>query len=247
MCIITSCRIAPSAVARRPRSRARSRKVHDSAPVRDYQAEFIDFAIRNKVLQFGAFTLKSGRASPYFFNSGLFNDGASIGQLGKFYLRAVEHAGLRFDMLFGPAYKGIPLVTAVAIAYAQELARPLPYSFNRKEEKDHGEGGVVAGAPLRGAALIIDDVVTAGTSVHYSIDLIQRHGARPAAVVIALDRQERGRDDAAVSAIEEIKQRYGIPVVPIITLNDLIEFLQKNPGHSTELAEILRYRSEYGI
>ena len=215
--------------------------------MRDYQAEFIDFAIRNKVLQFGAFTLKSGRASPYFFNSGLFNDGSSVGQLGTFYMQAVEHAGLRFDMLFGPAYKGIPLVTAVAIAYAQGQARPLPYSFNRKEEKDHGEGGVVAGAPLHGEVLIIDDVITAGTSVHYSIDLIQRHGARAAAVVIALDRQERGLDDAAASAIEEIEQRYGIPVVPIITLDNLVEFLQRQPEYSEELEKVIRYRKEYGI
>ena len=215
--------------------------------MRDYQAEFIDFAIRHKVLQFGEFTLKSGRASPYFFNSGLFNDGSSIGQLGTFYLRAIEHAGLRFDMLFGPAYKGIPLVTAVAIAYAQERERPLPYSFNRKEEKDHGEGGVVAGAPLHGAVLIIDDVITAGTSVHSSIDLIQRHDARPAAVVIALDRQERGRDDAEISAIEEIERRYGIPVVPIITLDDLIKFLQQQPEYSKELEKVTRYRKEYGI
>ena len=215
--------------------------------MRDYQAEFIDFAIRHKVLQFGEFTLKSGRASPYFFNSGLFNDGSSIRQLGTFYLRAIEHAGLQFDMLFGPAYKGIPLVTAVAIAYAQERERPLPYSFNRKEEKDHGEGGVVAGAPLHGAVLIIDDVITAGTSVHSSIDLIQRHDARPAAVVIALDRQERGRDDAEISAIEEIERRYGIPVVAIVTLDDMVEFLRKEPGYSTQLEEILRYRAEYGI
>lgn len=215
--------------------------------MRDYQAEFIDFAIRNKVLQFGEFTLKSGRASPYFFNSGLFNDGGSIGQLGTFYLRAIEHAGLRFDMLFGPAYKGIPLVTAVAIAYAQERSRPLPYSFNRKEEKDHGEGGVVAGAPLHGAVMIIDDVITAGTSVHYSIDLIQRHDASAAAVVIALDRQERGRDDAAASAIEEIERRYGIPVVSIITLDNLIEFLQRQPEYSKELEKVTRYRKEYGI
>lgn len=215
--------------------------------MRDYQAEFIDFAIRNKVLQFGEFTLKSGRASPYFFNSGLFNDGGSIGQLGTFYLRAIEHAGLRFDMLFGPAYKGIPLVTAVAIAYAQERSRPLPYSFNRKEEKDHGEGGVVAGSPLHGAVLIIDDVITAGTSVHYSIDLIQRHDASAAAVVIALDRQERGRDDAAASAIEEIERRYGIPVVSIITLDNLIEFLQRQPEYSKELEKVTRYRKEYGI
>lgn len=215
--------------------------------MRDYQAEFIDFAIRHKVLQFGEFTLKSGRASPYFFNSGLFNDGSSIGQLGTFYLRAIEHAGLRFDMLFGPAYKGIPLVTAVAIAYAQERERPLPYSFNRKEEKDHGEGGVVAGAPLQGSVLIIDDVITAGTSVHYSIDLIQSHDARPAAVVIALDRQERGRDNADISAIEEIERRYGIPVVPIITLDDLIKFLQQQPEYSKELEKVTRYRKEYGI
>ena len=215
--------------------------------MREYQAEFIDFAIRNKVLQFGEFTLKSGRASPYFFNSGLFNDGGSIGQLGVFYLRAIEQAGLQFDMLFGPAYKGIPLVTAVAIAYAQERARPLPYSFNRKEEKDHGEGGVIAGAPLHGSVLVIDDVITAGTSVHHSFDLIQRHGARPAAVVIALDRQERGRDDAEISAIKEIERRYGIPVVPIVTLDDLIEFLRECPGDSAELAEIIRYRTEFGI
>ena len=215
--------------------------------MREYQAEFIDFAIRNKVLQFGEFTLKSGRASPYFFNSGLFNDGGSIGQLGTFYMRAIEHAGLQFDMLFGPAYKGIPLVTSVAIAYARERARPLPYSFNRKEEKDHGEGGVVAGAPLHGAVLIIDDVITAGTSVHYSIDLIQRHGARPAAVVIALDRQERGRDDDAASAIEEVERRYGIPVVPIITLDDLVVYLRRQPEYSKELEKVIRYRKEYGI
>ena len=215
--------------------------------MRDYQAEFIDFAIRNKVLHFGEFTLKSGRTSPYFFNSGLFNDGSSIEQLGTFYMQAIEDAGLQFNMLFGPAYKGIPLATAVAIAYSRELGRSLPYSFNRKEEKDHGEGGVVAGAPLHGAVLIIDDVITAGTSIHYSIDLIQRHGARPAAVVIALDRQERGRDDAGTSAIEEIERRYGIPVVPIITLDDLIEFLRRHPEYTKELEKVTRYRTAYGI
>ena len=213
----------------------------------DYQAEFIDFAIRNEVLQFGRFTLKSGRSSPYFFNSGLFDDGHAIGLLGKFYMQAIEHAGLQFDMLFGPAYKGIPLVAATAIAYAGERGRALPYCFNRKEEKDHGEGGVVAGAPLHGDVLIIDDVITAGTSVHFSIDLIQRHGARAAAVVIALDRQERGRDDAELSAIEEIERRYGIPVIPIITLDDLVEFLRDDPAHSGPLEDILDYRMEQGI
>ena len=212
----------------------------------DFQTAFIEFAIRNKVLQFGRFTLKSGRSSPYFFNSGLFDNGASIGRLGKFYMQAIEHAGLRFDMLFGPAYKGIPLVTAVAIAYAGERGRALPYCFNRKEEKDHGEGGTVAGAPLQGSVLIIDDVITAGTSVHLSMDLIQRHGARAAAVVIALDRQERGRDDADSSAIDEIGRRYGIPVVPIITLDHLVEFLRGDPAYSAPLEEILNYRMAQG-
>ena len=210
-----------------------------------YQKEFIDFAIHNKALQFGRFTLKSGRSSPYFFNSGLFNNGNSIGLLGKFYMQAIEHADLQFDMLFGPAYKGIPLVTAVAIAYSNEARRSLPYCFNRKEEKDHGEGGVLAGAPLHGAVLIIDDVITAGTSINFSVDLIQRHGARTAAVVIALDRQERGQ--GGTSAIDEIQRRHGIPVIPIITLDNLIEFLRKKPEYSTELDGICQYRTKYGI
>lgn len=212
-----------------------------------FQKEFIDFAIRNKVLQFGRFMLKSGRNSPYFFNSGSFDNGTSISLLGKFYMQAIEHAGLQFDMLFGPAYKGIPLVTAVAIAYSSERGRSLPYCFNRKEEKDHGEGGTVAGAPLQGSVLIIDDVITAGTSVHLSMDLIRRHGARAAAVVIALDRQERGRDDADSSALDEIAQRYGIPVVPIITLDHLVEFLRDDPAYSAPLENILNYRTEQGI
>ena len=215
--------------------------------MQDYQAEFIDFAIRNKVLQFGHFTLKSGRSSPYFFNSGLFNDGASIGQLGSFYMQAIEHAGLQFDMLFGPAYKGIPLVATLAIACARESGRAVPYSFNRKEEKDHGEGGVVAGAALQGAVLIIDDVITAGTSVHYSVDLIRSHGARPAGVAVALDRQERGAGAAATSATEEIEQRHGVPVTPIITLDDLVEFLREDAAHAAALEAILRHRVAHGI
>ena len=162
-------------------------------------------------------------------------------------MHAIEHAGLQFDMLFGPAYKGIPLVTALAVAYSDERGRSLPYCFNRKEEKDHGEGGMVAGAPLHGSVLVIDDVITAGTSVHFSIDLIRRHGARAVAVVIALDRQERGRDDADTSAIDEIAQRYGIPVIPIITLDDLIEYLRDDPAHSEPLEAILEYRMEQGI
>lgn len=213
--------------------------------MQQHQEEFIEFAIRNKVLQFGRFTLKSGRNSPYFFNSGLFNTGKSIGLLGRFYMQAIDHAGLEFDMLFGPAYKGIPLVTAVAIAYADKAQRSLPYCFNRKEEKDHGEGGSLAGAPLHGDVLIIDDVITAGASINFSVDLIRSHGARATAVVIALDRQERGRDEA--SAIDEIRRRHGIPVIPLVTLDDLVEFLQKTPGYSAELEGLLQYRLEYGI
>lgn len=215
--------------------------------MRACQRAFIDFAIRRKALQFGRFTLKSGRHSPYFFNSGLFNDGASIGQLGTFYRQAIEQAGLRFDVLFGPAYKGIPLVTSVAIAYAREGGRSVPYCFNRKEEKDHGEGGVVAGAPLQGAVLVIDDVITAGTSVHFSMDLIQRHGARCAAVVIALDRQEPGQARGGRSAIEEIERRYGIPVVPILTLDNLVDFLRQDQAYSAQLEDIQDYRAQHGL
>ncbi len=210
-----------------------------------YQKEFIDFAIHHRVLQFGRFTLKSGRSSPYFFNSGLFNSGNSIGLLGAFYMQAIEHTGLKFDMLFGPAYKGIPLVTAVAIAYSNKRDLSLPYSFNRKEEKDHGEGGIVAGAPLHGEVLIIDDVITAGTSINFSIDLIHGHGAQAAGVAIALDRQERG--PSGTSAIEDIRQRYGIPVTAIITLADLEVFLEQHPAYSAELDGIRQYQSEYGI
>lgn len=208
-----------------------------------FRRDFITFAIANRVLQFGRFTLKSGRVSPYFFNSGLFNDGASVSALGRFYRQAIEHAGLRFDMLFGPAYKGIPLVTALAIAYSGEGGRALPYCFNRKEEKDHGEGGILAGAPLQGAVLIVDDVVTAGTSARFSVDLIARHGARPAALVIALDRQECGPD--GIDAVADIQQRYGMPVCPIITLDNLIEFLQANPQHpeyAMQLPALLEHR-----
>ena len=212
-----------------------------------FRSDFIRFAIANRVLQFGSFTLKSGRASPYFFNSGLFNNGDSARALGTFYMQAIEHAGLRFDMLFGPAYKGIPLVTSLAIAYACERGRALPYCFNRKEEKDHGEGGILAGAPLQGEALIVDDVVTAGTSARFSAELIIRHGARPAAMVIALDRQERGPDGE--DAVAAIQRRYGIPVCPIITLDNLIEFLQDHSpcsDYSTQLPALLEHRRQAG-
>lgn len=212
--------------------------------VRPYQQEFIEFAIQNKALRFGEFTLKSGRASPYFFNSGQFNTGASLSRLGQFYRHAIDQAGRRFDMLFGPAYKGIPLAAATAMAYADAEDRPVPYCFNRKEAKDHGEGGAVAGAPLRGKVLIIDDVITAGASVNFAVELIRSHGARAVAVVIALDRQERGQGEAP--AIAEIQRQHGIPVVSIVTLDDLVEFLREKPECATQLDDILRYREAYG-
>jgi len=210
-----------------------------------FQEEFIEFAMENKVLRFGEFTLKSGRISPYFFNSGLFNNGHSLGLLGKFYMHAIEHAGVKFDVLFGPAYKGIPLVTAIAIAYADHKKRELPYCFNRKEEKDHGEGGVLFGAPMQGDILIVDDVITAGTSVTFSVDLIGHHRAKAAAVVIALDRQEQGRGN--ISAIAEVKKQHGIPVFSIITLDHLVEFLQGKSALSVELDAVREYQHKYGI
>jgi len=213
--------------------------------MQQFQKEFIEFTIENKVLRFGEFTLKSGRISPYFFNSGLFNTGHSIGVLGKFYMDAIEHAGVKFDMLFGPAYKGIPLITAIAIAYADHKKRELPYCFNRKEEKDHGEGGALLGAPMQGDILIVDDVITAGTSVNFSMDLISRNKAKAAAVVIALDRQERGRGN--ISASDEVKKQHGIPVFSIITLSHLVEFLQEKSEFSMVLDAVRQYQHEYGI
>ena len=188
--------------------------------------------------------LKSGRKSPYFFNSGLFNDGKSLIELGKFYAKAIENSGLDFDMLFGPAYKGIPLASAVAMVFAQDHQQTLPYCFNRKEEKDHGEGGLTLGAPLQGKVLIIDDVITAGTSVNLSVDIINKSGATPVAVAIALDRQERGHGE--LSAIEEIEQRHGLKVLSIITLENLVEYLSQDPDTLDVLDKLMRYRDEYG-
>lgn len=209
-----------------------------------YQQEFIQFALNIGVLKFGSFTLKSGRQSPYFFNSGLFNTGASLAQLGRFYAMAMENAGIDYDMLYGPAYKGIPLASAAVIALADHHNRDIPYAFNRKEAKDHGEGGTIVGAPLKGKVMIIDDVISAGTSVRESVEIIRAQGAQPAGVVIALDRQEVGKGDK--TAIQEVEADYGIKVASIVCLADLIGYLEQQPEMAVSLAAIRAYREQYG-
>lgn len=206
--------------------------------------EFIAFACDLGVLRFGEFKTKAGRLSPYFFNAGLFNDGNSLARLSNFYARRILASGLQFDVLFGPAYKGIPLAAGAAMALAG-LGRNTPYAYNRKEAKDHGEGGTLVGAPLAGRVLIIDDVISAGTSVRESVELIRAAGATPAAVLIALDRQERGQGE--LSAVQEVERNYGIPVLSVATLTDLIDFLAGNPDLENKLAAVRTYRSSYGI
>ena len=210
----------------------------------DFRREFIRFTIEQKVLRFGEFKTKAGRLSPYFFNAGLFYDGAALKQLAQFYAKAILAADLAFDMLFGPAYKGIPLVAAVAIALS-DAGRNSRYSFNRKEEKDHGEGGAVIGAPLAGRVLIVDDVISAGTSVRESVNLIRGSGAIPCGVAIALDRMERGT--GTLSAVQEVRTSYNIPVVSIATLDDLIGYLKADPQHGEHLPAVGRYREQYGV
>ena len=212
--------------------------------MQNYQREFLDFAIARGVLRFGEFTLKSGRISPYFFNAGLFNTGTSLARLGRYYAHAIVDSGLAFDLLYGPAYKGIPLAAATGIALADHHERDLPYAFNRKEAKDHGEGGAIVGSPLRGRVLIIDDVISAGTSVRESIDIITAHRATPCGVVIALDRQERGKDQR--SAIDELRESYGLSVTSIVRLEHLIEYLAEQPEMADDLARIQVYRDRYG-
>jgi orotate phosphoribosyltransferase len=210
----------------------------------DYQRQFIEFALKVGVLQFGEFTLKSGRKSPYFFNSGLFNTGAALAQLGRAYAHAIANSGIAFDMLFGPAYKGIPLVSAVSIALADHHGRDVPYAFNRKEAKDHGEGGTIVGAPLKGRVLLIDDVISAGTSVRESVQMIEGAGAKLSGVMIALNRQERGQ--GALSAIQEVEQSLNIKVGSIIALEQLVEYLAQQPGQAAALERIKAYRDQYG-
>jgi orotate phosphoribosyltransferase len=211
----------------------------------EYQREFIEFAIRNQVLRFGEFTLKSGRSSPYFFNSGLFNSGASIARLGRYYAETVMRSKLDFDILFGPAYKGIPLAVSTAVAIAEHHGRDIPYAFNRKEAKDHGEGGIVVGAALQGRVLIVDDVISAGTSVSESIQLIRAVGAVPAGVVVALDRQERSH--GSLSAIQEVEQRHGIPVLSIINLDQIVNCITGMNDMKDALLRIRNYRGQYGV
>lgn len=209
----------------------------------DYQKDFIAYALTCGVLKFGQFQLKSGRTSPYFFNTGLFNTGAQLGKLGQFYAQALLHSGINPDVLYGPAYKGIPLVSTTAIAYAQLTNSDIPFAFNRKEAKDHGEGGHLVGAPLHGKVLILDDVITAGTSVRESVDIIKQAQATPAGVLIALDRQEKGQND--ISAIQEVSQQFSMPVVSIINLKNIIDYLTAN--NSEHVASILEYQRLYGI
>jgi len=210
-----------------------------------YQREFIRFAIERGVLRFGEFTLKSGRTSPYFFNAGLFNSGSALAQLGRFYAAAVADSGIDFDVIFGPAYKGIPLAAATAISLAEHHQRDLPWCFNRKEAKDHGEGGTLVGAPLTGRVLIVDDVITAGTAIREVMQIIKAQGAQAAGVLIALNRQERGQGQ--LSAIQEVEQDYGMPVVSIVSLAQVLEFLSQDEQLKRHLPAVEAYRNQYGI
>ncbi|HEV7611074.1 MAG TPA: orotate phosphoribosyltransferase [Steroidobacteraceae bacterium] len=209
-----------------------------------YQSDFIELCVRLGVLRFGSFTLKSGRESPYFFNAGLFNTGVAIGAVGRAYAAAVMASGLEFDMLFGPAYKGIPLATITAAALA-DAGRDLPFAFNRKETKDHGERGNIVGSPLRGRVLIVDDVITAGTAIRESVEIIQAAGARPAGVLLALDRQECAPQSRS-SAVQEIRDGYGIPVIAVVNLADLMDHISLHGGKD-ELVRMQAYRERYGL
>ena len=212
--------------------------------MQQYQNDFVDFMLETGALKFGEFTLKSGRISPYFFNAGLFNQGKHLSQLGQFYAQAIETSGIQFDVLFGPAYKGIPLVTATAIALNDSFNRNVPYSFNRKEAKDHGEGGNIVGHPLEGDILIIDDVITAGTAIREAQDIIAATGATTKGVIVALDRQEKGKGE--LSAIQEVEQNFGIFVASIINLSHLITYL-KGQNDAALIDKIEAYREQYGI
>lgn len=210
-----------------------------------FRHRFLDLALRLNVLRFGDFTLKSGRQSPYFFNAGLINTGAALAELGSAYAHTLSASGCAFDMLYGPAYKGIALASATAIALAQEHGRDVPFAFNRKEAKDHGEGGVLIGAPLAGRVVIVDDVISAGTSVRESVTLIRSQGATPAAVLIALDRQERGQ--GAHSAAQEVAAEFALPVLAIANLGELLSFVAQRPELASELPRLAAYRAQYGV
>ncbi|PKQ39584.1 orotate phosphoribosyltransferase [Pseudomonas sp. YY-1] len=210
-----------------------------------YQRDFIRFAIERGVLRFGQFTLKSGRTSPYFFNAGLFDSGLALAQLGRFYAAAIVDSGIDFDVLFGPAYKGIPLAATTAVALAEHHQRDLPWCFNRKEAKDHGEGGTLVGAPLKGRVLIVDDVITAGTAIREVMQIIQGQSAQAAGTLIALNRQERGQGE--LSAIQEVERDFGMPVVSIVSLEQVLEYLAGDAELKQYLPAVETYRAEYGI
>ena len=211
--------------------------------MQNHRQEFIAHALECGVLKFGEFVLKSGRTSPYFFNTGLFNTGAKLAKLGDFYAQALIASDLKPDVLYGPAYKGIPLVSATSIAYARISGSDMPFAFNRKEIKDHGEGGAIIGTELHGSVVIVDDVITAGTSVRESVDIISKASARPIGVLVALDRQEKG--ESGFSAVQEVMASYKIPVIPIITLADIIDYIKTEPLIKMDI--ILEYRAKYGI
>ncbi|WP_369602997.1 orotate phosphoribosyltransferase [Hahella sp. SMD15-11] len=211
----------------------------------DFQRDFIEFAIQSEVLRFGTFTLKSGRQSPYFFNAGLFNHASALARLGRFYAAALLHHKLPHDMIFGPAYKGIPLVSALAVQLAEQHQIDVPFAFNRKEAKDHGEGGNIVGAPLQGRVLIVDDVMTAGTAIREVIDIIRNAGATPSGVLVALDRQERGQGER--SAIQEIEADYGIPVRAIVQLDQVLEYLKSDENLNRYVDAVAEYRNLYGV
>jgi orotate phosphoribosyltransferase len=213
--------------------------------MKDYQKAFLEFAIDQDVLRFGEFTLKSGRVSPYFFNAGLFNTGGALSRLGRYYAQAIVDSGIEFDVLFGPAYKGIPLAAATAVALYDHHGMDVPYAFNRKEAKEHGEGGNIVGAALEGRILVIDDVITAGTAIRESVDIINANNAELCGVVISLNRQERGKGE--ISAIQEVEQNYGIQVASIVALEDLVTYLGEQSGQDEALKAIEAYRAEYGV
>ncbi|WP_411359431.1 orotate phosphoribosyltransferase [Pseudidiomarina salilacus] len=213
--------------------------------MKQYQQDFISFAISRGVLKFGEFTLKSGRTSPYFFNAGLFNHGADLAKLGRFYAAALQDSAVSYDVLFGPAYKGIPIATAAAIALYDTYQKDVPYCFNRKEKKDHGEGGNLVGSPLQGKVMLVDDVITAGTAIRESMEIVQANNAELAGVLIALDRQEKGQGE--LSAIQEVEKDFGTQVISIVKLNDVIEYLKDSPELAEHLEAVTAYRAKYGV
>ena len=213
--------------------------------MKDYQKEFIEFAIEKQVLKFGEFTLKSGRISPYFFNAGLFNTGRDLARLGRFYAAALKDSGIAYDLLFGPAYKGIPIATTTAVALSNDYDIDVPYCFNRKEAKTHGEGGSLVGSELLGKIMLVDDVITAGTAIRESMDIINAHNAELAGVLIALDRQEKGK--AELSAIQEVERDYDATVIAIVQLSDVVEYLQGKPEMEAHLKAVKAYRETYGV